>query len=196
MILQIPTHESLPHTKSLDSIAFSSFPPNPSRTMAAPESYVQKLQRAQTTVPVRAQLNFPDYCATNQIAQPQFQDYSDPRGMQPSALHVAPPFSTLTDSPIRYTDSLVQQCLRTRSRIPSPPLARLPLPRTVPRRSRRSRLESTQLRSSSYEHRGPDAIHPCLHDISITLRSLSHKTTTRLRGKGHSGLRTRQEATP
>jgi len=98
--------------------------------------------------------------------------------------------------PTRYTDSLVQQCLRTRSRIPSPPLARLPLPRTVPRRSRRSRLESTQLRSSSYEHRGPDAIHPCLHDISITLRSLSHKTTTRLRGKGHSGLRTRQETTP
>ncbi|KAI4618427.1 hypothetical protein J4E80_005025 [Alternaria sp. BMP 0032] len=50
--------------------------------MAAPESYVQKLQRAQTTVPVRAQLNFPDYCATNQIAQPQFQDYSDPRGIR------------------------------------------------------------------------------------------------------------------
>ncbi|CAI9635116.1 hypothetical protein GT037_007878 [Alternaria burnsii] len=35
--------------------------------MAAPESYVQKLQH---------------YCATNQIAQPQFQDYSDPRGIR------------------------------------------------------------------------------------------------------------------
>ncbi|KAJ4380269.1 hypothetical protein N0V86_004579 [Didymella sp. IMI 355093] len=31
------------------------------------ESYVQKLQH---------------YCATNQIAQPQFQDYSDPRGVR------------------------------------------------------------------------------------------------------------------
>ncbi|KAI8935829.1 hypothetical protein NX059_007346 [Plenodomus lindquistii] len=35
--------------------------------MAAQESYVQKLQH---------------YCATNQIAQPQFQDYSDPRGIR------------------------------------------------------------------------------------------------------------------
>jgi hypothetical protein len=49
--------------------------------MAAPESYVQKLQRAQTIALVEAQLNVTDYCATNQIAQPQFQDYSDPRGM-------------------------------------------------------------------------------------------------------------------
>lgn len=35
--------------------------------MASSESYVQKLQH---------------YCATNQIAQPQFQDYSDPRGIR------------------------------------------------------------------------------------------------------------------
>ncbi|KNG49011.1 cellulose binding protein [Stemphylium lycopersici] len=35
--------------------------------MAEPQSYVQKLQH---------------YCATNQIAQPQFQDYSDPRGIR------------------------------------------------------------------------------------------------------------------
>lgn len=35
--------------------------------MAAAESYVQKLQH---------------YCATQQIAQPQFQDYSDPRGIR------------------------------------------------------------------------------------------------------------------
>lgn len=32
-----------------------------------PESYIQKLQH---------------YCASNQIAQPQFQDYSDPRGIR------------------------------------------------------------------------------------------------------------------
>jgi hypothetical protein len=31
------------------------------------ESYIQKLQH---------------YCATNQFAQPQFQDYSDPRGIR------------------------------------------------------------------------------------------------------------------
>ncbi|KAF2683312.1 hypothetical protein K458DRAFT_340276 [Lentithecium fluviatile CBS 122367] len=31
------------------------------------ETYVQKLQ---------------NYCSTNQIAQPQFQDYSDPRGIR------------------------------------------------------------------------------------------------------------------
>ncbi|KAF2831958.1 hypothetical protein CC86DRAFT_442376 [Ophiobolus disseminans] len=35
--------------------------------MATSESYVQKLQH---------------YCATQQIAQPQFQDYSDPRGIR------------------------------------------------------------------------------------------------------------------
>jgi len=35
--------------------------------MAATDSYVQKLQH---------------YCATHQIAQPQFQDYSDPRGIR------------------------------------------------------------------------------------------------------------------
>ncbi|KAF5850323.1 hypothetical protein GGP41_002609 [Bipolaris sorokiniana] len=37
--------------------------------MATQESYVQKLQH---------------YCATNQIAQPQFQDYSDPRAWSSS----------------------------------------------------------------------------------------------------------------
>ncbi|KAH8726312.1 hypothetical protein GQ44DRAFT_739109 [Phaeosphaeriaceae sp. PMI808] len=42
--------------------------------MTVPESYVQKLQR--TTLKVI------DYCATQQIAQPQFQDYSDPRGIR------------------------------------------------------------------------------------------------------------------
>ncbi|KAG9196481.1 hypothetical protein G6011_01602 [Alternaria panax] len=50
--------------------------------MSAPESYVQKLQRAHTTTHANPQLNVPDYCATNQIAQPQFQDYSDPRGIR------------------------------------------------------------------------------------------------------------------
>ncbi|OAL49193.1 hypothetical protein IQ07DRAFT_72749 [Pyrenochaeta sp. DS3sAY3a] len=35
--------------------------------MAAPDSYISKLQH---------------YCATHQIAQPQFQDYSDPRGIR------------------------------------------------------------------------------------------------------------------
>ncbi|PVI04987.1 hypothetical protein DM02DRAFT_639651 [Periconia macrospinosa] len=37
-------------------------------------SYVQKLQSAL--------LCSSGYCATNQIAQPQFQDYSDPRGIR------------------------------------------------------------------------------------------------------------------
>lgn len=46
------------------------------------ETYVQKLQSVYprffnshmlTTYPL-------DYCTSNQIAQPQFQDYSDPRG--------------------------------------------------------------------------------------------------------------------
>lgn len=35
--------------------------------MASSETYLQKLQH---------------YCATQQIAQPQFQDYSDPRGIR------------------------------------------------------------------------------------------------------------------
>ncbi|CAA9962202.1 hypothetical protein CFE70_005608 [Pyrenophora teres f. teres 0-1] len=51
--------------------------------MAATESYIQKLQRAQTFCSRNVQLlNVTDYCATNQIAQPQFQDYSDPRGIR------------------------------------------------------------------------------------------------------------------
>jgi hypothetical protein len=33
---------------------------------------------------LRSPLNLADYCATQQIAQPQFQDYSDPRGSRPS----------------------------------------------------------------------------------------------------------------
>ncbi|XP_014552277.1 hypothetical protein COCVIDRAFT_41525 [Bipolaris victoriae FI3] len=41
--------------------------------MATQESYVQKLQPKKDVA---------DYCATNQIAQPQFQDYSDPRGIR------------------------------------------------------------------------------------------------------------------
>jgi len=53
------------------------------------ESYIQKLQRALTdTVKMDTQLKTSDYCATNQIAQPQFQDYSDPRGLQaPLTIH-------------------------------------------------------------------------------------------------------------
>ncbi len=55
--------------------------------MATSDSYVSKLQRmlVYQLVPTFSHLaNHLDYCATNQIAQPQFQDYSDPRGLQPS----------------------------------------------------------------------------------------------------------------
>jgi hypothetical protein len=97
---------------------------------------------------------------------------------------------SLTDTCTRYPDSLVKQCLRTRSRIPSPPLARLPLPRTIPRRGRRSRLEGTQLRSSSsYERSGSTTIHPRLHNFSITVRWAWNSIPTTLRGIVHVGMR-------
>jgi hypothetical protein len=56
-------------------------------------------------------------------------------------------------------------------------------------------LESTQLRSSSYEHCRATTIHACLRDISITVPLLWHNTTT-LRGKGHSGLHSFREVLP
>jgi hypothetical protein len=53
------------------------------------ESYIQKLQRTPVSSLVYLQLTGPDYCATNQFAQPQFQDYSDPRGLR-SLPHMPP----------------------------------------------------------------------------------------------------------
>lgn len=79
--------------------------------MAATESYIQKLQRAQTFCSRNVQLlNVTDYCATNQIAQPQFQDYSDPRGsLLPAQSFVLPhcKWPRLTLLP-RNKDSLEQ----------------------------------------------------------------------------------------
>jgi hypothetical protein len=91
--------------------------------------------------------------------------------------------------PTRYPDSLVKQCLHQWPRIQSAPLARLPLPRTVPRRSRRGRLEGTQFRSSSYERSAANTIRRHLYHFPIDLRSSQHNTPTTLRGNGHIGLR-------
>ncbi|USP75309.1 hypothetical protein yc1106_02583 [Curvularia clavata] len=89
----IPTREVLPHHKLLKSIA-------PSSLLAFPISHNGSTRelRSEATACAdqlsrrRSQLNVPDYCATNQIAQPQFQDYSDPRALAdtlPSGIRTA-----------------------------------------------------------------------------------------------------------
>ena len=174
---------SYPTTKLLTAPHYRRPSSKQSRKMAATESYIQKLQRAQTHCSRNPQLNVTDYCATNQIAQPQFQDYSDPRGsllpIQSFVLpHCTQPRLTLI---LRNKDSLEQQCLRPRSRIPSPPMARLPLSRTISRRCRRSRLEGTQRRPYN-ERRISGTIQPRLYKFSVMIRSFRRYTMTVLRG--------------
>jgi hypothetical protein len=158
--------------------------------MAAPESYVQKLQRAHTTALVTAQLNVARLLRYEPDRSTSVSGLLGPKGyVATRALHDAPPFLSLTDPVARYPDSLVKQRLHQRPRIPSPPLARLPLPRTVPRRSRRGRLEGTQFRSSPYEPSAANAIQHRLHHFSITTRSHRHNTLATIRGNEHIGLR-------
>jgi hypothetical protein len=103
------------------------------------ESYVQKLQSAPFHLPRRPKLivRLADYCSTNQIAQPQFQDYSDPRGAHPSV----PLTSLCLISRARHQDGMVQRRHRSRPRVPCSLVARLSLPRTIARGSGRNCIE-------------------------------------------------------
>jgi hypothetical protein len=103
------------------------------------ESYVQKLQSALLHLPRHPKLIvwLADYCSTNQIAQPQFQDYSDPRGAHPFVSFA--PLCLITRA--RHQDGVVQWRHRTRPRVPCSLVARLSLPRTVARRSGRNCIE-------------------------------------------------------
>jgi len=151
--------------------------------MAATESYIQKLQRAQV------------HCSRKSPAERHRllrhepdRPTSIPRLLGPARFvathtsfvlpHRTRPGLTLI---LRNKDSLEQQCLRPRSRISSPPMARLPLSRTIPRRCRRSSLEGTQHRPYN-DRRISGTIQPRLYNFPVMIRPFRRYTMAVLRG--------------